>query len=637
VFLSALVLLAGPRVARAQWLRVGAGGEAGVEARDDRYLNGDRSMASNTQFTQWLSIPLSGAVISSELLSYSLSIRPTWGKQSVAGLDGKFDRRAVGLGGTVNVLPSALVSLALNGDRISGASDGGPGTMTRNTSQSAGGSLRLRSMAFPIVAEWHRRQTMDSWRATADQAPILRDETLRTLRVSGQSSKLRVSVEQLRFEDRVGDLGFNSIGGFALHNLLWGKGSNMQTLLETLDRDGLQRQRRRALSERLLLQHTKALSTEYIADGRKNDAPEGASSEYTSSAGVRFRPREWITAGFRALTTSSAFSAGRLSRSTLTPELRLEARLPAGGHFSGSVVGGYERIVQRLPSDSWIQVIDEGYTLAESRVIVLTHDRADATSVRVFNPERTIAYIAGIDYRVSLLGAAVRLDVPLASRIAVGTTVAVSYRYQAQAEGRFDVRSVEATLSLAMGGFSLTPSASMRRGHVLPGADSGRSGKGLNPMGTGDDFVLAAGFHRLTTIGQIDIDVAKRAREYSQSDYTIQEARAGYQPRAFGPLRSSVSATVSRTTSPGQVVRAVASNAVLSWSFTDALQLTGSRESWRMTPSDNRLDATVIWNVELGYSSGLVEAELRYVMQRRLVVSVNDNQRRLFGRLVRRF
>ncbi len=636
--LLAFATAAAPRVAPAQWLRLNpGGGEVGVEGRDDQFGNGGRSAASNTQLSQWLSVPLSGVLISPQIASYSISIRPTWGQQTVTGQPARYGRRSVGLGGTVTILPSALLSLGLNADRTTGGSDGGLGTSTRNTSRAGGGSLRLRSAAFPIVAEWHARSTSDVWQASAVQAPIFRDETLRSLRITGQSSKLRTSLERLRFEDRVGGLGFSSVGGSVLHALSWGKGSNMQTLLETLNRDGRERQRRQSASERLFLQHTTALATEYIVDGRKNAGTDGTSDELSTSALMHYRPREWMTAGVRAMSATSVFATGRMGRESVTPSLRIEAKLPGGARLMGAMSAGYERVSQQMPSESWIQVVDEPYTVGASRVLALSHERADGDQIKVYNAARTIAYIPGIDFRVSVLGSVVRIDVPLASRIAVGDAVVVTYRYQALSEGQYEVRSGEAFVSLVMGGFSVTPSASMRRGRSLSGSNGARSEPGIDPMSSGDDYVLAAGFHRPTRIGQIDLDVSRRTREGSTADYSIGEVRAGYQPRPLGALRSSVGASVSRSRSPNQDVRAVMSDATLYWSLTQNAHVQASRESWLWAPSGFASEETVIWNVQLGWSVGLVEAEFSYLVQRRVVRSIDDNQRRLFGRFVRRF
>ncbi len=640
-FLQVLLAFAtavAPRVASAQWLRVNpGGGEVGVEARDDQFRSGGRSAASNVQLSQWLSVPLSGVLISPQIASYSLSIRPTWGQQTVTGQSARYGRRSVGLGGSVTILPSALLSLGLNADRTTGGSDGGPGTSTRNASRAGGGSLRLRSTAFPIVAEWHSRSTSDTWQATSYQPPIYRDETLRSLRITGQSSKLKTSFERLRFEDRVGGLGFSSVGGYGLHALSWGKGSNLQTLLETLDRAGREGQRRRSLSERLFLQHTTALATEYIVDGRKNAGTDGTSDELSTSALMHYRPREGMTAGLRAMSAGSVFATGRVGRESVAPSLRIEAKLPGGAQLMGAMSAGYERISQQIPSESWIQVVDEPHTVGASRVLELSHERADGDMIKVYNAGRTIAYIQGIDFRVSMLGSLVRIEVPLASRIAVGDAVVVSYRYQALSEGQYEVRSGEAFLSLVMGGFSLTPSASTRRGRSLSGPGGARADEGIDRLSSGDDFVLAAGFHRPTRIGQIDLDVARRVREGSTSDYSIREVRAGYQPRPLGALRSSVGTSVSHTHAPGQDVRAVMSNATLYWSLTDNAHVQASRESWRWAPRGFASEETVIWNVQLGWVVGRVEAEFSYLVQRRAVRGADDNQRRLFGRFVRRF
>ena len=624
------VVAGAPSAAPAQWIRINHGaGELGVEARDERASYDGQRGASGTAFREWMNVPLSGTVLSSRLLSYSLNIRPTWGQQTVFGQPARFDARSVGLGGAANILPAAPVSLSLFVDRMSGGTQGGPGSTTNSETSTSGATLRLRSSVFPIFADWNTRSTNDFWQAASDQVPVYRNETLRVLRISGQSSKLTTTLERMRFVDRVGTLEFSSLGGTALHYLRWGKGSSLQSMFEAVSRDGRDAQRRRSFSERLLLQHTSALATNYEVDQRRAVGPGNEVSSLAGSASVRFQPRPWVSTGLRTSSSSSSFATGSIGSVAAMPSFSLSAKLPGGAQFSGSVSAGYERLSQRLPSDSWIQIADEPHTVDRSRGFVLAHERGDAATLTVYSPEHTIAYLSGIDYRVTVLGDVVRIDVPIASRIAVGGTVVVSYRYAAPTAGEHDLRSADAAASLLIGGLSLTQSASLRRGRTLRGADDDR-------LGSGDDYVLTAGFHRPTAIGRFDLDASRRARENSRSDYTSTELRAGFAPRSIGAVRSSLGASIGRTATPGQQVRIATSNATVNWTPTAATHVLASMESWLWAPTGLQAEKTYLWSAELGWAVGGIEADLRYVFQRR-TAAVNNTQRRLFGRFKRRF
>lgn len=624
------VVAGAPSAAPAQWIRINHGaGELGVEARDERASYDGQRGASGTVFREWMNVPLSGTILSSRLLSYSLNIRPTWGQQTVFGQPARFDARSVGLGGAANILPAAPVSLSLFVDRMSGGMQGGPGSTTNSETSTGGATLRLRSSVFPIFADWNTRSTNDFWQAASDQVPVYRNETLRVLRITGQSSKLTTTLERMHFVDRVGTLGFSSLGGTALHYLRWGKGSSLQSMFEAISRDGRDAQRRRSFSERLLLQHTSALATNYEVDQRRAVGPGNEFSTLAGSAGVRFQPRPWVSAGLRTSSSSSSFATGSLGSVAVVPSFSLNAKLPGGAQFSGSVSAGYERLSQRLPSDSWIQIADEPHTVDRSRGFVLAHERGDAATLTVYSPEHTIAYLSGIDYRVTVLGDVVRIDVPLASRIVVGGTVVVSYRYAAPTAGEHDLRSADAAASLFIGGFSLTQSASLRRSRTLRGADYDR-------VGSGDDYVLTAGFHRPTAIGRFDLDASRRARENSRSDYTSTELRVGFAPRSIGAVQSSLGASIGRTATVGQEVRIATSNATVNWTPTAATHVLASMESWLWAPTGLQAEKTYLWSAELGWAVGGIEADLRYVFQRR-TAAVNNTQRRLFGRFKRRF
>jgi hypothetical protein len=626
-----------PRDAMAQWLRLTpGGGEVGVEARDERSVDGGRQAATNTFLSQWLNVPLGGVIFSPRLASYSLTIRPTWAQQTVFGQPKRFDTRAIGLGASATLLPSALVSLGLHADRMHSGTEGGPGSRTRYATRSGGGTVRYSNRAFPLVADWSARTTDDVWQAASDQAPVYRDETLHSRRLTGQSSKLRVSVERLRFEDRIGKLGFTSLGGTATHLASWGKGSSMQSMLETVDRDGHDRQRRRSLTERLVLQHFRTVATEILVDARRNVGVSDENRAFSGSAQVRLQPRPWFATGLKLSSLTTAVALGRVRTLAIDPNLRLDVKLPHGGRLASALSAGVARVKQQLPSGSWITVSDERHAVAESRVIALNRERGDWATVSIYNTERTIAYIAGLDYRVSTVGPLVRIDIPIASRIAVGDEVLISYRYETLASGDYDLHRADGALTLSLWGFVLSPSASLRRGRALDTVEPGGVDEGSVRQGNGDEFVLAAGYHRATAIGRIDVDVARRARERSTANFLSRELRGSVQPRPLGALQLAMGGSVARTATLNEAVRVVTSNVAVHWTPTPSLRVTTSRETWLWDPRVNSREEIVIWNSELGWTAGAIEAELKYVVQQRLA-TMDNWQRRLFGQFKRRF
>ncbi|MHB8837716.1 MAG: hypothetical protein ACYC7F_02050 [Gemmatimonadaceae bacterium] len=626
-----------PRAAVAQWIRVGqGGGEVGVEVRDDRSVDGGRPGASGTQLGQWLNVPLSGVIVSPRLLSYSLNIRPTWRQQTMFGQPARVDTRSVGMGATANLLPNALISLSAYADRMTSGTEGGLGSLTRYAANTGGGTLRLRNAAFPVVAEWNVRATNDVWQATPEQLPVYRNETLHTTRLTGQSSKLRATIERLRFEDLVGALDFTSLGGLATHFVTWGKGSSAQSMLELFARDGHDAQRRRSLSERLLLQQSKTVSTALAADSRRTVGSSDETSTFTGSATVRVQPREWVSTGLMVSSTSSAFGRGHIRMLSADPHVHVEMTLPHGARLRGSFSTGYSRVSQRLPSDSWIVVVDERHAIEKSRTFVLAQERGDRTTLTVQNREHTITYLPDIDYRVSVVGPLVQIDVPLASRMAVGDEVEVTYSYQALAAGDYDVRRGDAAVAFSIGGFSLTPSASLRRGYSRAAEPGMALSNSPSRMNSGDDFVLTAGFHHPTAIGRFDLDVSRRSRERSPSDFVMRELRGGYQPRLLSTLQAAVGASVARTATINDDVRVVTSSAAVTWTPFPTTRVMATRETWLWQPRSTGAEETVIWNAELGFTSGRMEAEFRYVVQRRYA-AVEQTQRRLFCQLRRRF
>lgn len=628
--LPAAVLL--PHLAAAQLVRLTPnGGEIGIEVRSVQSAVAGHNAVWETFLSSWVNVPLSGSVLSPRLLSYHAAFRPTRTQQTVRDREAMYELRSLGMSVGANILAAAPISLSVHADRTTGGSPREVfGAITSSRNASSGGLLRVRMPAFPLRFEWNTLDLADSWRASLEQAPIRRDESLEVIRFTGESSKLTTSLERQRFVDRVGTLDFSSVAGTALHALRWGTGSSLTSSVEMHRRDGRDEQRRRLFTEHLHLRHSPTVASDLTVHRQQSlSAGVYAADVATTILSVHAEPTSWIVGGVTGTYTTNAFSSGRLRTASAAPSVTIRRALPVNVRLTGALGASYQRTDQRLTGESLTPVTDEPHTLDASRELRLGHERADAMSVAVFNRDRTVMYLEGTDYRVVTLGDLVRLEVPIVSRIQIGDALLISYLYAAAAARAHDLQSGSATLSLARGGVSLSQSALLRRPRVLAGDD----GMGLE---RGNDYVTALDARRSGTGGQASLTAQHRARRHARSDFTSSELRVGYSPPAVDDRRATLGASLARSSAGPDVATVWGTNASVTWILAQRLHVLAAAESQIWRAAGRGTDRTIVSNLDLRWRVGRVETEWRYLWQQRSTLE-QRSQHRLFARLQRRF
>jgi hypothetical protein len=627
-----LVLLVLPHPAAAQLLRISpGGGEVGVEMRGLQSALPGREDVWDSYASSWLNIPFSGALLSPRFLTYNAAVRPSRSRQSAPSGSADFELRALGLSAGATLLPAFPLSLSVHGERSTAdATREGFGASTGARNASSGAMLRYRLPAFPMRVERHSLQIADAWRPAPDVTPIRRDESLDVVRFTGESSKLNTVLERQRFTDRVGALDFASSLATLVHVLRWGHGSSLATHLEDFRRAGRDAQVRRGISEHLRLRHAEHVRSELTLHRQRSRQGTDYRSAITStSLAVNAEPRPWLSGRVSLVSTDNTFAVGRMQTIVFGPSITVRRELPAGVRLHSNAALTYQRTDRDRDSELPTPVSDETYVIEATRSFTLRRERIDRASIEVFNRDRTQLYLEGLDYRLLPVGDQLRIEVPLASRIAVGDLVLVDYTFLAPTARNYDLRSASASVLLTRGSVSLKHDFTIREARLLDGPPNG-------DLEGGDDRMTMLEGRRSLRGVLATAGLQHRTRGGSRADFSATELRVGLAAAGTETLQGSLGGSLGRTRSVSQVAGLVTAHGSLQWTPLTALTLvtTLERQDWRL--SDSPDDRTTLLGTDLSWRRGRMDTEFRYQWLQRSTAG-GRVQHRLQLRMKRRF
>lgn len=608
-------------------------GEIGIEMRALRAMRSrvaERTSAHESFVSTWVNVPLSGMVLSPRFLTYHAAFRPTRSEQSMRGGDGTYRLNTIGVNGGANLFSAAPVSLTLHADRTTASAPRemyGANSGYRNGSH--GGLVRLRFPAFPTRFEWNSLDRADEWQSAPTDAPIRRDESLDVLRLTAESSKLTAALESQRFVDRVGTLDFRAAVATLSHRLRWGTGSSITSSLESHAREGRDAQRRGLVAEHLHLQHAPKVSSDLTLHRQRTRSEGDRFADIaTAILAVNAELGAGAVGAFTASRIANGFDAGRLRTHSVAPSLTWRRAFGSEARLLASAGMNLQRTDQRLIVGQPTPISDEGYVVSDTRTVLLSRARVEPTSIQVFSRDRTVIYLADVDYRVRTLGDELRLEIPLLSRIAPGDVILVSYLFVAPTARLHDLATTSLGLSFARRGVTLSQTSQLRRARLLVGDDDGLEG--------GDDHVTALEWRGSQALGSASVGAQHRSRTGARANFTVTELRSMLS-RTLGADRSAhLAATYARTRAGAQRATVWTTQATVAWALSELAHVGAGAESQLWTLDGQGTDRTTVLTADLRWRGGRMESELRYAWQQRTTLEQRA-QHRLVARLLRRF
>lgn len=605
------------------------GNEVGIESRVERWAMDGRTVSRTAWFGEWVSLSLSGMLVSPRVLSWSGSLRPYVSQQGGTASTDDNALRNTGVSLGVNLLAGFPVSAALYVHDAGGQAVSATGGASDYRSATTGATLLWRNDALPVTVNLSRRATEDAWQASPGAVPLRRDEDLAAARMEARSSKMALVAERLRFVDRVGALDFESTSLALDHTLRWGRGSWLATQFQSEHRDGSFAHARSGGGLRLQVRHAEPTTSQLYVDRRWGHA--AGIPVRQEAAGYELRNRIGGGATVVGTTSWSRSAHGRTSQSTARLGSRVEVglALPRGVRLAAAGTANLERVSRVLGSSDWSYVFAESYRVEETRGFRIPVAGIDPSSIQVRSLDQTILYVRETDYTVRADGGAIRIQVLAGGRLDRGDVVLVDYRFEALDAGEHRVRGLAGDVSLG------TESASLWMADGVRVADSDGA-PGMARSLEGRDRTLGGTVRRRLGDGRVVIDATRRTRTRSVADVASTEFHAVWIPSTGTARRWTWGLRHLASASQGNRLRSLSVDGTFSWPVSPDLQLLAGAERWLWAAAGTPTERFLTVNGEVNWRIGRIELVSRYTYQQRVLVASGDQHRVTF-RAVRRF
>ena len=584
---------------------------------------------NQNNFRQWVVIPFHGALVNPGLANYSFSIKPNFTQQSSTDLPEALKSRNLGYAADASFLSSQILTFRLHWSRDNGLQRGGFGTQGEFDTDVFNPSVHLNTPILPIHASYTRRSSRNLTQVGPGLIPIEHSDAVRTFLIEARNSKLTAGYERSEFDDRLRDNDYSSKNTYLDHRFRWGKRSQLASRFNRTERSGTLPYMRQSWSEELRLQHTTSTFTEMEFSRYKSEGFGGASEGHTWGAGMTSRIGSNVDYGARISKNVSTFDNGRLDAFSGGPwvswsaSLNQDVRLSAGGSLS------YLNRHLENEGDSFIRVINESYSVDETRIVTLQPLNVDPTNIIIQNSGETFFYEEGLDYELVSIGSSVEIHILPGSRITDGDVLLVSYQYRPDFDATDEGFFSNFDVGLRVAGVNLRHAQSHRATSV--------SGDGFIPTsGDYDQYSTTLSTFRETPLGHLDVQLSNRRRRSETQRYTTNEARLSLGLPPWKSFRIHLNTLARGVDEGGDKVRLYSAGMALSKTLIKDMRLHAGVNYQHWEQVERFTERSLNANASIDYQVGLVGLKLRYEYDQR-ITNFNAVGHRVSLYVLRRF
>ncbi len=620
-------LALGPSLAAAQgpvgW--EGLSGQFGARVLRDYRKNLTFPMGAYTLGTrEWTSLSARGVIADDRLVNFSLRLRPEWeelrGTSFVEG--GGVTLTTLGWSGSATILRNGRPYwITLDGGRSRVGQRDRFGFETERRVSNLVGQFYLSLKALPTRLRVQRSTQADEFGA----APALSWVT-RSAELLAANSKTSVSLERRWFSSGTEPTLSDWLGSVG-HQASWGKGSTWGSSLRYIRREDGSRRTDMGWTERGVIRHSERVSTNLNFQYARLTTQASAQGYWRAGLGVSYPILAGLRGGTqvdsrwtrRAITHEHVFTAGQ--------SLGFAYALAGVVRLTGDGSMAFVRARQGAGEDGWVDVIGERHVVAADGTFLLDNPSVDLGSLRVESAARAIRYQGGLDYETVQSGSFAQVVILPGSRIAIGDTVAVDYRYRLAVFGARDQLAAVGRAGAKAG--PVEAFFRMQRTEQL----------GRQPGGVAGGFYLfdldeteyGLQLGGRTRFGQAHLEVSRLWRESPGLVFTSTRVNSSLTTRMAPGLSGGVSGAASWSGKPGDLARTLSLSGVLAWGPTRWVSVRALGGAWRLGGAG--LDQTQVSgsvagtlqvarvNLEIAYQGRVWETPQR-VVEDRLTVSL---------------
>jgi hypothetical protein len=434
------------------------------------------------------------------------------------------------------------------------------------------------------------------------------DENTETLRLSMESSRAWIVVERVARDDRVNDIDFTNDRASANHRFRWGKGSSLVSQYQFFRRSGSRESTSQGWSERVHLQHTTTVSSDFSYSLLRNESWGLGATGQSGEAQLRYLPNRFMEFRAQALRRTQTFGLGSTSYLRATPRLALNLPLHARAVLRLDGEAGYEWHDQAPADEAWFVVVGEEHRIGETLRFALEEAFVDRESLVLRSEGGAILFQEGLDYRLVETGPLLEVFAFPGGRIEPGTVLLADYRFQVVPGAEAEAWIARYGVNLRLGnrwGLTLYHRRSIQSAteELTPGLISSLTN--LDNLESGVALDMPAGPMSLNLSGY------HSRQESDLFEYTSYGARGAIGFRLPKGLEGSVDGNLLRRTGEGVDFDNVQGTARLQWTPHPSVRVGGDVYMYDWHQEETLRERFVGWGANAEWQYGQLRIEAR--------------------------
>ena len=405
--------------------------------------------STEIEYKEGIRLRQTGHSVDPKIATFLLDLNPVWTQTEfdLPDRDEELDGDDLNYNVNLSLLHGTPgpVSFDAEATQSSGSSDSDLGARSDYEYDNWRVGLNLKNRAFPATLSYSERYSDRLSRSGFTNVPSLREELVEILSFKGRSSKMNLDLEQLDFDDRIFDNDYEQDSARLNHTARWGKGSHLNSALNYLDREGFGEQESFLLTENLILQHLRDLSSFYRYQYSSDERELETRRDYFKF-GLEHHLYRNLTTRAALLNEHTDFEVGEEREKEARLDLNYKKKIAWDGQLTAGIGVARRNNDRDAEPGAFLEGEDRFDVFTTTTSVILSERFIDITTIKVTNlrtnqPYFTIPDKSPPDYTVNSLAdgfteivitpdpGQIALDAQAASPLPI--TIRVEYDYPA--------------------------------------------------------------------------------------------------------------------------------------------------------------------------------------------------------------
>jgi hypothetical protein len=637
-----LLLLALPGcLSASEWLQLQPGTAEAFIRFDGTYRSADSAGDSNdSDLEAGFRFRRGGFMLDPAIANFYLQLEPYFSQGKSTGAvtedrDGNFFNYI----GRLSLFQEAPGPFAydFSASRNSGNTDGSLGNRTENDVETRFVQMRWKNRAFPTFLQYEEKMLEQFFRSAFGSGSSDRDEVLKSLSLSGRSSKTTLNLEREWMDDKnlLRNNDYQENRGRLAHRLKWNNASSLRSRIDYTDRTGFNAFRQFNLSETAIINHTDSLTSTSVY---RYDSIKRVEESRTKFGEFRLRHRLYTNLATTAHVSDTSIQSDILDEQQ--EQLGLEFDYRKTSLFGATVnarIGKSYREIDRVSQSGLKDIINESQTVPLAGDVILDERFVITASIIVTDASAIQVFIEGLDYEVFAAGNDLtQLLVIPGGQINVGDTILISYQAENLPTLKFSTTQTDINFRMDWGWVAISHRDNSSDDKRISGAASSFL---IDHRYTNTDIQFRWGKDNLDARFGAERRLI-RSGVFETTTYTARQSVSFKQSRLLS-MDLSISETFSRSDTQDTDLYNLQYS--LNWRPSARLSIRPTIGAWKRTDKGitvgpmKRKDSFLSAGFDIRWSFRKLTLDLRYFHNRRGTDTFDTDEDRVMFTLKRRF